>query len=245
MVERKVMFAEADSLDIQVDKETADKEYNSLVARFPSEDAFKEALSERGYTPEMFKSEMTGILRIQKFLEEVVTSKIIIPEEEIKAYYEENPDYFASQETVNASHILILVPENADAAAKAKAKAKIDAVAAEAAAGGDFAELAKKYSEGPSGPNGGDLGSFGRGEMVKPFEDAVFALSLGQISDVVETQFGYHIIKLTGKSEPGTLSYDEAKEAIQGFLRQDKEQTAVAEFVETLKTKYTVEIPEI
>ncbi len=243
MVERLVMFAEADSLGIEVDKDTLEKEYQSLVARFPSEEAFADALKQRGYTAELFKEEMAGILRIQKFLEETVSSKITIPEEEIRAYYEENPSYFDSPEKVTASHILIQVAQDADAAAKAEAMKKIEAVKAKADAGEDFAALAKEFSEGPSGPSGGDLGSFGRGEMVKPFEDAAFSMEIGEISGVVETQFGYHIIKLTGKTEPGTLAYDEAREAILGFLKKDKEQSAVADYVESLKEKYPVETP--
>ncbi len=243
MVERLVMFAEADSLGIEVDKDKLEQEYQSIVSQFPTEEAFAQALKQRGYTAELFKEEMAGILRIQKFLEETVSSSIAVSEEEIQSYYEENPDYFGTPEKVSASHILIQVAPDADAAVKAQAMTKIEAVKAKADAGEDFAALAKEFSEGPSGPSGGDLGSFGRGEMVKPFEDAAFAMEIGDVSDVVETQFGYHIIKVTDKSEPGALSYQEAREAILGFLKQDKEQSAAADYIETLKEKYPIETP--
>jgi peptidyl-prolyl cis-trans isomerase D len=120
-----------------------------------------------------------------------------VPEDEISTYYSLNKDsQFTVEEQVGARHILKKFPVDADDDAKKKVRAAIDAVAAKLAAGEDFEQLAKDESEDGSAAAGGDLGKFGRGRMVKPFEDAAFALDVGAVSDVVESQFGYHIIKV-------------------------------------------------
>ena len=119
----------------------------------------------------------------------------------------------------------------------------MEEIAARVAAGEDFAELAREYSEGPSAPRGGDLGSFQRGSMVQIFEDTAFALEPGGVSDIIRTEFGFHIIKLTDRSEGGTLSFEDARDAIETYLRQEKEQEAVTAYVQELKEKYTVETP--
>jgi peptidyl-prolyl cis-trans isomerase C len=101
--------------------------------------------------------------------------------------------------------------------------------------------LAREYSEGPSSVKGGDLGYFGRGQMVKPFEDAAFALNVGELSEVVETRFGYHLIKVTGKNPETVVAYADVKERLQKYLKDEKVQQEVSAYVEDLKTKAKVE----
>ena len=182
---------------------------------------------------------------IQKFLEEEVASQVELSDEELQEFYNENPNYFETPESVSASHILIQLGEDASEADKAEALRKIEEVAAKVEAGEDFAELAKEFSEGPSAPDGGDLGSFQRGRMVPAFEEVAFNLEPGEVSGIVETQFGYHLIKVAEKTEAGTMDFEEAKEAIRGFLKQQKEQEAVTSYIENLKEEYTVEQPEV
>ena len=244
LVERKLLLAAADEEGIKLDGETIEAELEKIRGQFPDEGSFSEALSQRGYTVDSFKAEMSEIMRIQKFLEEVVAAAVTLSDEELKAFYDENTNYFETGGSVSASHILIEADQAASETERAAARAKIEEVARRVSAGGDFAELAREYSEGPSGPNGGDLGSFQRGKMVPAFEEAAFALEPGEVSDIVETQFGFHIIKVTDKSESGIMGFEESKEAIRGFLKQQKEQEAVVAYIDGLKEKYTVETPE-
>ncbi len=151
--------------------------------------------------------------------------------EEAKKFYEENPAKFQGDEKRRASHILFAFGADATPAKKAETKAKAEAVLAELKKSpAKFVELAKKHSADPSGANGGDLGpAFGRdGTMVKPFEDAVFNLTPGAISDVVESQFGYHIIKLT-EIQGASPSFESAKVQIIQMLTEQKAQ---AKFLE-------------
>jgi peptidyl-prolyl cis-trans isomerase C len=142
--------------------------------------------------------------------------------EDVKKFYDDNPQYFEQPEQVQASHILVKVEKEATADAKAEAKKKIEGLLTKVKEGGDFAALAKENSDCPSAANGGDLGLFGRGQMVKEFEDTAFGMKVGDVSGVVETQFGYHIIKLTDKKAAGKTPFDEVKDQIDAYLTQQK-----------------------
>jgi peptidyl-prolyl cis-trans isomerase C len=144
---------------------------------------------------------------------------------------------------VRASHILIGIPQNADAATKQQAKAKADALLKDLKAGKDFAATAKANSQDPgSAPNGGDLGYFEQGQMVPPFEQAAFALKPGEMSEVVETQFGYHIIKVADKQESKVVPLEEAKGQIEEYLTQQNRHAQTELFVNALRAKAKVEI---
>lgn len=161
-----------------------------------------------------------------------VKKTINVTEQDLKTYYDQNVNRLGGQEERRASHILIAVAKGASAADKQKAKAKADEIAAEAKKSPDkFAELAKKYSQDPgSAAQGGDLDYFARGAMTKPFEDAVFAMKKGEIVGPVETDFGYHIIKLTDIKEPKQHNFEEMKPQIEAEV---KKQLAQRKFAET------------
>jgi peptidyl-prolyl cis-trans isomerase C len=148
---------------------------------------------------------------------------------------------------VRASHILISTKPtdpNADPnQVKVQAKSKAEDLLKKAKEGADFAALAKENSSCPSAAQGGDLGSFPRGQMVKPFEDAAFALKVGQISDLVETEFGYHIIKVTEHQDPNQIAFDKAKTNILNELTQQKKQEAARKYVDSLRQSAKITFP--
>ncbi len=148
--------------------------------------------------------------------------KVDITQEKIKAYYEENIDDFLIHEHVRARHILIKVPPDAESEKVEEARKRAEEVLARAKQGEDFASLAEKYSEGPTAKEGGDLGYFPRGRMVKEFEDAAFSLKPGEVSEVVRTRFGFHIIKVEDMRQEKTQSLDEARKSIESTLRDQE-----------------------
>lgn len=145
-----------------------------------------------------------------------------VDDAEAEAYYTEHESEFRTEEQADASHILFKLNENASDKEVAAVTAKAEKVLKLARGGKDFGKLAKKYSEGPSAPTGGALGSFGRGQMVKPFEDAVFAMKAGEISEPVRTRFGLHLIKLNS-IEPSTVpAFAKVKDQIVTQLAEEK-----------------------
>ena len=146
----------------------------------------------------------------------------VISDVELEEYYRQNFNQYSTPEQRSARHILFKTSEGESEDALSEKYQQAEEVLELARAGEDFAELAKQFSEGPTGPKGGDLGTFSRGRMVKPFDDAAFALSEGEISDVVESQFGFHIIKLEKIEPASTKSLDEVKGSIAAILQQQK-----------------------
>jgi peptidyl-prolyl cis-trans isomerase C len=172
---------------------------------------------------------------------------IAVTEADARKYYDENLEEFQVPEKVRASHILISTKPtdpNADPnQVKAQAKKKAEELLQKVKDGGDFAALAKENSDCPSKAQGGDLGLFGRGDMVPPFEDAAFALKVGEISDLVETRFGYHIIKVTGHQDPNQIAFDQAKAGIVKELMQQKRQEAARKYVDSLRQSAKITFP--
>jgi peptidyl-prolyl cis-trans isomerase C len=212
------------------------------------EETFKKTLTSFGITEDQLKDQIRRGLTYQKLIEGQFAGKTDVNDADAKKYYEQNINEFKTSEQVRASHILIgtkSTDPNADPnKIKAEAKAKAEMVLGKVkAADANFAALAKEYSTCPSAPKGGDLGLFGRGQMVKPFEDAAFALKPGQISGIVETDFGYHIIKVTERKDPNTTSFDAAKPKILEQLANQKKGTLAQDYIKSLKDSATIVYP--
>lgn len=216
-------------------KQVSDARIAELRKQIPDPAAFKKALAERGMTLDRLRADIRRDLAINKMMQAELAAAPPVTDADVREFYDKNPDEFTG---VRASHILIK-PDGFDEASKKKARAAIEDVLKQARAGADFAELAKKHSSDGSAQQGGDLGFFTKGRMVPEFSTAAFALQPGQISDVVETQFGYHIIKVTERKD---VPFAEASEKIRGFLtakRQDEQQQA---FVAGIKNKAKIEV---
>jgi peptidyl-prolyl cis-trans isomerase C len=171
-------------------------------------------------------------------LEGKETQPVKPTEKEVDDFYKKNPEQFKMPERVRARHILIALLPGDDDKAKAAKAAKAKDLRAQLAAGADFAELAKKHSDCPSKEAGGDLGEFGRGQMIKPFEDAAFSQKKDEIGPVVETTFGYHIIQVLGRQAAGMVPLDrELKEKISGHLTSLSQRKAVEKLAKDLRAK--------
>ena len=215
---------------------------NELRKQFPSEAAFKQAMAMQHVSQEKLRDDARMDLLVNRLLENEVNSKLSVKPGDISAFYEKNPDKFKQSESVHASHILIIVPPGADAGTKAAAKGRAEEALKAARGGKDFAALARQYSQDGSAQRGGDLGFVVRGQTAPAFENAAFALQIGQISDVVETPFGFHIIKVTERRPGRAVPFPEAAAQIQQYLEQQQRQALSKAFVDGLKAKHKVEI---
>jgi peptidyl-prolyl cis-trans isomerase C len=225
----------------------ADTELNARIgqirSQFPTEEAFNQALAQQKLTVDQLKADARSEILVTNLLKAEIEPKVAVKPEQVTDFYQKNPDKFQQGERVRASHILVAFPQGADAAAKQAAKTKADGILKELKAGKDFATLAKANSDDPSsGAKGGDLDFFEKGQMVGPFDQAAFTLKQGEMSELVETQFGYHIIKVTEKQASRTVPLADVREQIQQFLDNQNRQTATEGFVESLKAKGKVEI---
>ena len=200
----------------------------------------------QGFAFDDWKNEVRKQLGQQKLLKSQLPETINITEEDAKKYYDENPTQFVTKEQVRASHILIKPNEEIGAdpnQAKAQAKAKAEDLLKQIKEGADFAALAKANSDCPSAEKGGDLSFFGKGQMVPHFEKAAFAMETGKVSDIVETRFGYHIIKVTDRKEAGTTSFEQAKAGLIQQLTQKKQAELTKKYIDSLKAAANIVYP--
>lgn len=229
MILDKLILEEAAKLGIEVSEEEVNKEVEHIKEYFESDEKFKEFLASQNITEERFKEQVKKDLIIFKYKEKVVED-VKVSEEDIREYYDNNIKEFKNDQ-VRASHILLDTREEAEM------------VLQKIKNGEDFNKLAEEYSVDPSvKSNKGDLGYFGYGEMVKPFEEAAFALEAGEVSDIVKTQFGYHIIKVHDKKIVEPTPFHEVKEDIKNMLLYNARETKYNQVVKELREKAEVEI---
>ncbi len=242
LVALRILRQEVKERHMTVSDAEVDARLKQLRTQFPTEADFQQALKAQQMTPDRLREDARADLLVNRLLESEVHAKVLVKPGDVSAFYEKNPDKFKQTEAARASHILVIVPPNADAKTRATLKARAETALKAAKAGKDFGALARQYSQDASAQRGGDLGFFPRGQMVPAFEQAAFALQPGQVSDLVETQFGYHIIKLTERRSARTIPFPEVAGQIQKFLEQQQQQTMSKAFVDSLKAKRKVEI---
>lgn len=237
-----LLSQESKARGIKVDESEIDAKMKELRGQFPTQDLFEKALKDRHMTADGLRKDARVDLSVTKLMDAEVATLPGPSDADAKDFYTKNPDKFQEPERAHASHILIRVDDKADAAARAKAKATIDTVLRKAKAGEDFGKLAQQYSQDGSAAQGGDLGDFPRGQMVPAFEQAAFALKPGQLSGVVTTQFGYHVIKMIEIKPGRVVPFDEASPKIKQFLEGQKKQEHADAFIEGLKKKSKIEV---
>lgn len=237
LIMRQIMRDALKAEGVTMSDEELDAVKAELSAELPPGMTLEAYMEQTGTSEDDFREQMT----IRKMVMAKIEAAPAPTEEEVRAFYDENRQGFEQPESVKASHILVKFEDGDDADAKAAKLAKINGLKAELEGGADFAELAKANSDCPSSANGGDLGAFRRGSMVPPFEDAAFKQEVGKVGDVVETQFGYHLILVTERNEAKTMEFDEVKEEIGEMLLSQKQQTVAMEYLHSLEDAATVE----
>ena len=225
------------------DKQVKD-EWRKIEANVPAGTTLEQSLEQRGYDRARADKEVRQFLG-QKNLNKKVAGESVISNEAARAYYDQNLLSFQTQESVNARHILLMT-KGATAEEKAAKQKKIAEIREKLVAGKaeDFAAVAGQVSDCPSKAQGGSLGDLNRGATVAPFEKMAFCLPVGEISPVVETEFGYHLIKIEKKTEAGTKPYEEVSAGIKQRLATNAQRDRVAAYHKKLRAAATVVRPE-
>ncbi|MFA7347559.1 MAG: peptidylprolyl isomerase [Desulfurivibrionaceae bacterium] len=242
MIKLELLSQESKKAGIAVNTADIDNELKGYKKGFADDKAFAKALGEAGITEVELRKQIGKNLTIQKFIDTKFKGKAQVTEQEAKDFYNNNQDKFKQPEMTHARHILITAKETEPKADKDRKRAKLVQIKKQLKDGGNFADLAKQFSDCPSKDRGGDLGFFPRGQMVKPFEQAVFKMMPGDVSDIVETEFGYHLIKLEEKKPAKTVTFDEAKAKITAYLTQEKVTNNIEAFLAEAKGKATIKI---
>ncbi|MCA1796912.1 MAG: peptidylprolyl isomerase [Desulfuromonadaceae bacterium] len=240
IIARELIFQQALAEGVVANDEQIEQEKAKVMQNFPSEEEFYATLEKAGVDKESYYRMIRQDLSVNMLTDQKLEAAEEPSEDEIKAFYDEHPDKMVNPAMVQASHILV----KADLENPEKPEAQIREIKEKVDNGEDFAALAQEHSACPSSAKGGDLGLFGPGSMVKPFEEVAFALKPGEVSDVVPTQFGLHLIKVTDTQETQNLSYEEAKPQIAQFLKEQNGAKLLQDWVEELKKEATIDFSD-
>lgn len=210
LVDSLLLLEEAQKNGLTVTGDELNDYLNRIKSNFKTDEEYLNTLKKIGYTVESMKDKIQKDITVGKYLSIKYYSKISIDEHKIKEYYTKNEEHFYSKEEINASHILFNKTD----------KEKAEKIREELLKDRDFAETAKEYSQCPTSEKGGEIGFFTRGQMVPEFEQAAFLLTQGELSNLVETEYGYHIIKVNEKRENRKLHYDDVKDEIKKMMME-------------------------
>ena len=225
---------------VKVSDADVNAEIDKVKATLPQGMTLQQALESSGITEDKLRSEIKFSVEIKKLVEAQNPDQKGPSAKEIEDYYTANKKRFEVPETVHARHVLIKTEDKDDQKTKDAKKAKAEDLHKMIKGGADFATVAKENSDCPSKTKGGDLGTFQRGQMVKPFEDAAFSQEINAVGPVVETKFGYHIIQVLEHNQPKTKSLAESKDSIIQDLQQKKFQDDAAKYIAGLKSKANI-----
>jgi peptidyl-prolyl cis-trans isomerase C len=237
-----LLEGEAAARDVVPPAGELEKAMADVAGRLPAGVNLKEALSMGGVSLDDFKERLNKELRVRAMVDQELVKAPPATEEEAATFYKEQQAALETPDMVTARHILVMSDEHDDEKTKAAQRAKIDGIRGQLVGGADFETLAKEHSECPSGKEGGSLGSFGRGQMVKPFEDAAFSQAVNEIGPVVETPFGYHLVQVTGKQGGTIRPYAECKQVILDHLNKINRHRVFMALIEALKAKAVIRL---
>jgi peptidyl-prolyl cis-trans isomerase C len=243
LIGTELLYQESQKSGIKVEEKEIDETFqsNKQKANFKTDAEFEEALKKSKKSTASYRAEIKQGLAIDHFVKSKFTEKTSVSDAEAKKYYSDNPSYFQQPAQVRISHIMIGVASSADQTKKDEAKKKIEQVLKRLKAGEDFAAVAKETSEDANSKNnGGDLNFFSKGQLPQAIETAAFALKTGEISDVVNSDSGYHILKVTDKKDSTKIGYEEVKNDIISSLKNSKVSSAVNKYITVLKNKSTI-----
>ena len=234
LIEKELLLQESITMGIEIDPAAIETEIDTIRDNFPDAAGFEQRITEMGYTLDFLRREIGSNMTIEALIEQELASKVNVSDDAVQSFYNDKIESFRVPEQVKARHILVRHESGG--------REKIEEILQAIKDGEDFEELANMHSDCPSGQNGGDLGYFSRGQMVEPFEKAAFSLEVGEVSDIVETRFGFHIIKVEDHQAEEIKTLEDVKDDVKDEIRRQEVASRLQPYIESLKQKYAVEI---
>lgn len=243
MVEQELIRQAAEAQDITVTTAEVDTVLTEIGEPFGTLENFTRRLESEGFTRDEYRQHVARMLAASKYLDAIRARVPTVTDEELDAYYRSNQQRLTLPEQVRVRHILLTWKPLGTPDDRAAIRKQMTPIIKQARSGEDFAALAREYSDDlATARNGGDTGFFHRGQMAPAFESVAFALQPGEISDLVETPFGVHIMRLEERKESLLLPIDEVREQLRDYIRQERMEAAVEQEIELLQQQAAVEI---
>ncbi|GAB4243941.1 MAG: peptidylprolyl isomerase [Acidobacteriota bacterium] len=243
LINIELLYQAAQQAGLAASDEEVEADLADLKSRFPNAEAFEQELAAESMTVDQLKAILRKDLSVQKFVEQKLASAAQVSDADVRSFYDEHQAEFRQPEQVRLRHILLRVPQDATPEQRRAVRARLLELRKQIVDGGaDFGALAREHSEDPgSKAQGGEL-VVGRGQTVEAFESAVFALGVGEVSDVVETPYGLHLVKVEEKIPARTVSFEELAPRIREYLERDKTRAQVELEVERLRQGAAIQV---
>ena len=241
-IEQKLLVQEARRFGVEADELDVARAAKLAEQQSGGRASLEAKLKSTGSSYEQLLNVIREIEILKVFVGRQIEPNIVVSDEEVAAYYKDNPEAFEAEERAHAYHLIIIIGEDAAPAALATARTKAEAARQRALAGDeDFTTVARELSEGPSASTGGDLGWVNRGALVSPLSETIFSLEPGEISEVVQSRFGFHVATISERRPAETISLENASDQIAGLLRAQKATETLGQLLETLAKNAKVE----
>lgn len=242
LIEQELFWQQAQIAGTVANPQEVEQAFQSTLGQFKSKAAFEQRLLVEGYTPESYRLLVKQQVSATKYANSVAAKRSTASDEEVHQFYLDNPEKFRRPQQVRAREIVIKVAATANDAERAASRSRAEQLLKSARAGEDFEQLARLHSEAPTRQWGGAMEPFARGQLVKPVEDAAFALAAGQMSGVVSTPEGFHILKVEAIDAEVIVSEEQARAPIRAHLEQRKGNAAIEKEAERLRSAGKVDI---
>jgi parvulin-like peptidyl-prolyl isomerase len=244
LIENELLFQEAQRRGFTAAREAVDEEMAAIAGQFPGPATFEKALAQMSVTREDLWRDLERAHTVERMVESAIEPGVSVNAEEVRAYYDANPGLFTDPERIHVRHVFLRVDPSTTEEQKAEMRRTLEGLRKRALQGESFEALADQYSQDPRAGKGGDLGYLTRGQLAKDFEQAVFALQAGQISGVVSSTYGYHLVQAVDHQPQSSVSFEKVKDPLSGFLRRRKVDEAVNALAKELRDKAKISIPK-
>jgi len=243
LIEYKLVYREAEGRKIEIPEKQIERRIAAIRRQYPSQEAFLKILADSGRTVETLRNEvrkqMTALL-FARAKRRQFEQEIVVTEDDIRRYYEEHPEQFHHGPRLKARRIFIAAGR--DPKSRQEARERAEALLERIRDGAEFAEVAQEESDGPEAAEGGLMGWVQDDTLVPALRDALHALEPGQLSGLIETEFGFHILKLEEKQDAGEVSFEQARTEIEPLVRQEKADERYRRWVDTLRQRADIRV---